>query len=122
MAMASVQLYNLLGPLVGDRIYPQVVPEGYESATPYIIYRRISAQPMTTLDGFTGHEWVAMQIDIYHDNDYAAELLANNVIHQINTHIDASIFDTRRQGQDPDTALYYESVDYEFWQTAPITG
>lgn len=122
MAQASIQLFNLLGPLVGDRIYPRVVPEGYEDQAPYIIYQRISAQPEITLDGFSGYEWVSMQIDIYHDNDYAAELLANQVIHKINTQIEASIYDTRRQGQDPDTGLYFESVDYEFWQTAPITG
>ncbi len=129
MALASVQLYSTLSPLTSGKVFPGVAPykgdpqgNKQDTDTPYISYQRISTQPENTLDGFSGHEWVNMQIDVYHGTDYEAELLANNVLYILKTNIPGLIYDGRTQGQDFETGYYYESLEIGMWQTAPTNG
>ena len=69
--IAGAQLYPLLAPLVSERVYPIIVPEGSVKDTPYIVWQVISDLPEKTIDGATGHEWVRVQIDCY-DPSYDA--------------------------------------------------
>lgn len=117
--IAGVQLYQILSPLVDHRFYPDVATEQDDSTPPYIVYQHISSQPENTLDGYTGHEWVHMQIDVYHNDKYKCALLANRVIEQINTNIKHSIYGGQTSTRDPDTGLYRAIIEYEFWQTTP---
>lgn len=117
--IAGVQLCTLLSPLVSNRIYPMIATEDDDSTAPYIIYQVISTQPEITDDGITGHEWVRVQIDVYHDNIYQCTLLANKVINLINEQIKPSIYDGQQQLYDHERGLYRQSIDYEFFQTTP---
>ena len=119
--IAGVQLVQTLGPLVSNRIYPLVIREGNNATVPYIIYQVISSQPEITNDGITGHEWVRVQIDVYHEDVYQCTLLANNVINTINEQIQNSIDNGQQQMYDSPSDLYRQSIDYEFNQTIPTT-
>lgn len=119
--IAGVQLYNVLAPLVGDRIYPLIIREHDDSTTPYIIYQVINTDPDITKDGTTGSEWVHVQIDVYHDDPYQCTLLANQVIKAINDQIQPSIYGGQQQLYDTASDLYRQSIDYEFSQTTPTT-
>ena len=105
-----------LKPTAG-RIYPDMLTEHDDKTIPYVVYQNISTVPEVTLDGVTGHEWVRMQIDVYHNDKYQAVLLANRVVQEINDNIQPSIYSARQSLREGN--LFRESIDYEFWQTAP---
>lgn len=117
--IAGVQICSILSPLVGDRVYPMIATEHDDSTAPYIIYQAVSSQPEITNDGITGHEWIRMQIDVYHNDPYQATLLANKVINAINTQIKPSVYGGQQQLHDSASGLYRQSIDYEFFQTTP---
>lgn len=119
--IAGQLLYGLLGPLVDNQIYPMVVPDSAIKKTPYIVYQVISAQPQNTLSGTTGHEWVRVQIDVYHKSYDAAVQLAHDVVHAIDSNVQLSIYDGTQQLYEHDEQLFRQSIDYEFWQTTPVT-
>lgn len=100
-----------------SRIYPLMVRDKDDKTTPYVVYQTISNQPENTLDGPTGHEWVRMQIDLYHNDLYEGILLANKIIQRINEQIPHSIYGGKDELIEDD--LYRISIDYEFWQTSP---
>lgn len=115
--IAGVRINTLLSPMVNGRLYPDMLTEHDDKTIPYVVYQNISTVPEVTLDGVTGHEWVRMQIDVYHNDKYQAVLLANRVVQKINDNIQPSIYSARQSLREGD--LYRESIDYEFWQTAP---
>lgn len=137
--IAGIKLYNMLSGLVGGnctsateytdklaftdsgkpRIYPLIITEQDDNTAPYIIYQIISSVPEITADGITGHEWIRVQIDVYHNDIYSCTLLANNVISLINDQIKPSIYGGQTQTYDSASSLYRQSIDYEFWQTTP---
>lgn len=117
--IAGVQLVQTLGSLVNARIYPMIIREHDDTTAPYIIYQTISSVTEITNDGITGHEWVRMQIDVYHDDAYQCTLLANKIINAINDQIQPSIYDGQEQMYDTASDLFRQSIDYEFWQTTP---
>ena len=117
--IAGVQLVQTLGSLVNARIYPMIIREHDDATAPYIIYQTISSVSEITNDGITGHEWVRMQIDVYHDDAYQCTLLANKVINAIIDQIQHSIYGGQEQMYDAASDLYRQSIDYEFSQTTP---
>lgn len=117
--MAGVQLAQILNPLVDSRAYPIIVPEASSSTPPYIVYQIVSVVPEVTHDGITGHEWVHVQIDVYHKTLNKCTLLANKVINTINNQIKPSIYGGTQQLYDTASSLYRISIEYEFWQTTP---
>lgn len=117
--LANQTIHRLLGPLVGKRIYPLVAPEN--TATPYIVWQVISAQRQNTLDGTTNHEWLRVQIDIY-DKSYDKSLkLSHKAVEAINNGVQLSIHSGSQQYHEQETKLFRQSIDYEFWQTTPVT-
>lgn len=117
--IAAVQLEAVLNSLVGNRVYADVATEHDDSTLPYITYTDVSTVPENTLDGYTGHEWVRMQIDVWHDDKYQGILLANKVINAINSNIHPSIYGGKTGMYDADSKLYRQLIEYEFWQTTP---
>lgn len=118
---AGDRLYPLLGPLVGDRIYPMIAPESADQTRPYIIWQIISAYAETTPDGVTGHEWVRVQIDVYHDDYDDCTDLAHKVIGFISDNINPSQYNNSQQSYETESKLFRQSLDVEFWQTTPFT-
>ncbi|MCK6052505.1 DUF3168 domain-containing protein [Moraxella osloensis] len=109
------QLYPILSPLVGGRVFPMQRWEGADSANPYIIYSKVSSIPDNTMDGFSGHEYVRVQIDIYHEDYDELDALAIQVIDAISTGIPLSEFLNRQELPDDDTGLYRQSMDWQLW-------
>jgi hypothetical protein len=82
MALAEA-LYALLSQnggvvaLAGGRIYPLSAPQSV--VTPYVVYQRISAVRLRTLDGPEGRSMPRMQIDAYATTWLAARALADAI-------------------------------------------
>jgi hypothetical protein len=114
-------LYTLLGPLVGNRIYPMIVPETEQNAPPYIVWQVISSQSQNTLEGPTGHEWLRVQIDVY-DSDYDnCVQLSHDAVKALDNGLQLKIYDGTKQMYESDSKLFRQSIDIEFWQTTPTT-
>ncbi|PLT21283.1 tail completion protein gp17 [Psychrobacter sp. MES7-P7E] len=118
---AGDRLYPLLGPLVDGRIYPMIATESADQTRPYIIWQIISSIPEVTDDGVTGHEWVRVQIDIYHDDYDECTDLAHKVIGSISDNIHPSEYENSQQSYETESKLFRQSLDVEFWQTTPFT-
>lgn len=106
-------IYQKLKDLVDGHVYPLFVAENANVRTPYIIYSIISSLPDNTLDGITGHEWVHVQIDVYH-HDYDELLaLSSKVIFQLND-CHASYDGANYRYDD---GLYRAIIECGMWQT-----
>lgn len=108
------QLYPILNPLVLGRVFPLQRWNGASKSTPYIIYTPIDSIPDNTMDGFSGHEYARVQIDIYHDNYDQLDVLANKVIDEISKKIPQAEF-LNRQHLIDDSGLYRQSMDWQLW-------
>ena len=117
--IAGAQLYPLLAPLVSERVYPIIVPEGSVKDTPYIVWQVISDLPEKTIDGATVHEWVRVQIDCYDPSYDAAVQLSNDVLGVINNNIQTTDYFGTQQMYDTDAKLFRQSIDIGLWQTTP---
>lgn len=115
--IAAERLYPLLNGLVGGKMYPLVVPENKDSNPPYLVYQTISESPENSQDGYMGHSWVRVQIDLYHDNYDACLNLRNNVISTIDNNIALREFYGSTESHDHESQLFRQSIDYGFWQT-----
>ena len=65
---ASKLIFQTLSPLVAGRVYPVIVPESQAktiAGQSYIVYTLVSSNPENSNDGFEGHEYALMQIDVY---------------------------------------------------------
>ena len=119
--IGGVQLVQVLGNMVGGtpRIYPLVATETDDTTLPYIIYTPISELPDSEII-YTGHEWVIMQIDVYHSDLYAATLLANRVAATIANNIKPSQYYGKEPKPSGKPNLSRISIECGFFQTAPI--
>lgn len=116
---AGQQLYPILKDLVGGRVYQVVRREGADSTTPYIVYTPVTANPETSLDGYTGYDWSRVQIDIYHDDYDELDSIANQTIIAITTQIRPSEMGNRQHLYDNDSDLFRQSFDVEFFTEIP---
>lgn len=112
---AGQQLYPILSPLVDGRVFPMQRWEGADSNQPYIIYTPIDTIPDSTMDGFSGHEYARVQIDIYHHHYDQLDVLANQVIAAIQNQIPRAEFLNRQHLIDNDSQLYRQSMDWQLW-------
>ncbi|AKI27757.1 DUF3168 domain-containing protein [Moraxella catarrhalis] len=111
---ASRIIYEKLAPLVDSRVYPLFVPESVGQRPPYIVYQTISTQPDNTLDGITGHEWINIQIDVYH-NDYDDMLALTDQVISVLDNIKPSEYGGCQYLYED--GLYRSLIEYGFWQT-----
>lgn len=112
------RLYPILSSLVDGNAYPEFVselPNGQNPSVPYIVFTEIDTVPENVMDGFTGHEWTRVQIDVYHADILSCYELANQVIRAINKSIKPCEFMGRRRLPDPDFNLARQSLDVQFW-------
>ncbi|OOR83912.1 DUF3168 domain-containing protein [Moraxella canis] len=111
---ASEKIYQLLADLVDKRVYPLFVPEVAEKADSYIVYQIINTNPDNTLDGVTGHEWVSVQIDVYHDQYDKMLALTSRVIGRLDSITPSNYLGVQHHY---DSGQYRAILEYEFWQT-----
>ena len=114
---AGQRLSPLLNPLFDNRVYPTKRMEGQDSDVPYAIYTQTTGNPETSQDGYTGYDWVRVQIDIYAEYENEADSLENEVKNLIATQIRPSEIGTTQHLTDDD--LYRRSFDVEFFTEIP---
>lgn len=115
--IAGIRIVELLSGLVDNRVYPKYITEHQDSTLPYIIYQTISNVPDDSMDGVSGHEWVRVQIDVYHDNYDDGINLANDAVEILNNNIKPMVYGGMTEPDEPDQSIYRQSFDIEFWQT-----
>ena len=77
---AELAVYTILkndapvAALVGTRIFPSLAPQN--AANPLIVYQRISADRITSLDGPSGLSWARVQVDCYAETYAGAKTLS----------------------------------------------
>ena len=99
------------------RLYPLKAREQAKSVAPYLIYNdSISSNPESTLEGFTGHENVRIQIDVYAQGYTAAQLLAEKVMWALDALPDSDYISNQSM-PNPDNNLDRRVVEFYLWQT-----
>lgn len=115
---ASKLIYQTLSPLVAGRVYPVIVPESQAktiAGKSYIVYTLVSSNPENSNDGFEGHEYALMQIDVYSPSYATTDELMMQVINALNA-IKADI-GSRQSIPDPNPKLYRQTLDIHVWGT-----
>jgi len=113
---ANAAVTDALKPLVKGRVWPFVAPETNPGA-PYITYTPISSQRLQALEGYTGHNQVAMQIDIWADDVETTTRLAEIVIQLLEARTDISArVQQDRDDHDSTTNLVRKSLDFLIWE------
>lgn len=110
-------LYPLLSDLVAGEAYPETIPErenGETQPAPYLLFNEVGTTPENCIDGFLGHEYSRVQVDVYHYTKDECNELARHVIAKLNT-LKGSNYIGRRRLPDPATNLARQSIDYEIW-------
>jgi hypothetical protein len=119
--MIGVQLYALLSAnagvaaLVGDRIFPQVMPQGGQ--LPALVYAVVDDVPENTLTGYT-LRGARVQIDCYGKAYIAAQGTADAVVSalaEIVTEGLAAVLLSRRDGYEDETTLHKVMLDFSLW-------
>lgn len=111
MARASVIVVQSLGYLVDGRIFPAPRSDADDQTVPYITYQTISSVPLNTLDGYTGHDRVRVQIDVHTNTLSDAEVLMHKVKNALNNSAGSPQLDTVETNRDPETRLWRASLD-----------
>ena len=115
---ASKLIFQTLSPLVSGRVYPVIVPESQSktiAGKSYIVYTLVSSNPENSNDGFEGHEYALMQIDVYSPSYSDTDVLMLQVINALNN-IKAEI-GSRQSIPDPNPKLYRQTLDIHVWGT-----
>lgn len=105
--------------IVGDRIYPQVMPD--EPVVPALVYTLISNRPQNSLEGYTSGQMQAIvQIDCYTMMYGDAQLLADAVQDLLGTArvvpgIKGWVRD-RRDDYEDDSRFHRVSMDIAIWR------
>ena len=114
-------IFTRLGPLVGNRCYPDVIPQAADSPKfPQIVYSRISATPGEDLDGDGGDETadVRMQLDIYAQSYGAAKTLRDQVKNAMADFDPPEIWDAERWIYEAETKTHRCILDYLFYPSS----
>lgn len=116
---ASVMIFQTLSPLLSARVFPAPRAETADQTVPYATYQKITSNSENTLDAWTGHDYVRVQVDVWHNTLNEAEILGNQVKSAITnqTLCAAELADTR-DTYDETTKLHGQSIDFMIWQTA----
>ena len=115
---ASKLIFQTLSPLVTGRVYPVIVPESQAktiAGKSYIVYTLVSSNPENSNDGFEGHEYALMQIDVYSPSYSDTDVLMLQVINALNN-IKAEI-GSRQSLPDPNPKIFRQSLDIHVWGT-----
>jgi len=113
---ANAAIHDALKPLVAGRVWPFVAPET-NVLRPYIVYTPISSQRLGMLDGYSGHNHVSMQIDIWAEDIETTSRLAETVIQLLEARTDISArVQQDRDDHDSTTNLVRKSLDFLIWE------
>lgn len=97
-----------------DRVYP--VEADQNAIAPFIVYQRISSDPVSSLNGNSGLDSVRVQIDCYAQTNEQAWTMARAVRTALNGQSFKPLLLTESDAPpDPSTRLYRVTQDYRLW-------
>ncbi|RLK45948.1 DUF3168 domain-containing protein [Cupriavidus plantarum] len=73
----EADLATTIGPLVGDRVFPDDAPE--DTPLPYATYQQIGGQPLNYLEGVPTEELGRFQINVWGDDREAVNALLRQI-------------------------------------------
>jgi len=99
--------------IIGTRLYPMRIPQN--GSLPAAVYQRISAVPVTSMDGDSGLDDIRIQISCW----AATYAQAVDLASKIRTAINSSSLKSRTNGiidnEDPETKNYGVIQDFSMW-------
>lgn len=73
----EAELRNVIGPMVGDRVYPDTAPA--DAGLPFVIYQQIGGQPLNFLAGVPDKENGRFQVVVWSDDREQANQLLRDI-------------------------------------------
>ncbi|MCE1272442.1 MAG: hypothetical protein LWW88_12985 [Acinetobacter sp.] len=119
--LASEIIYQVLGPHFNDRVAPHPIPEKFDlQGGVYITFQKISSSSFSDDGGWTGHDYVRVQVNVHHTDMIECEKNAIQVKNLMNDQEYCSCEIAGGSGIefDPETQLYYEQIDFYVWQSS----
>lgn len=110
----AIALNGGISALIGSRVYPTIAPE--KVAKPYVVYTRVTTNPVNSLDGTNDLNNPFFQIDVYSLSNQQAGSLGKLIKTAIlaATAFSAVWRDTRND-YEQDTKLHRVSMDFSVW-------
>lgn len=110
---------NAITALVGNRIYPLILPQNY--TLPAITYTKISGQRVNAKDGQTGLANPRFQFSCWAKTYLEAKKVADVVRIAMNVFPNGTTYMQDEQDfYEPDTGLYHVPVDFIIWHNENI--
>lgn len=109
-------LFTLLGPLCGNRVYPQTAPAG--AAKPYLTYQRVGGQAINFVEAeMPGLRNGVFQINCWATTDAAAKALAAAVEEALVTEValQTTVLGAAVDGFDNVAKLYGAMQEFSLW-------
>lgn len=112
----DVQVFAVLSPLVGDRVYPDVAPEG--TARPYLTYQQVGGRSLNYLGGsIPGKRNARIQVNAWADTRLAASELSEQAEDALRLApgLQAEVLGARVSIFEEDTKLRGARQDFSVW-------
>ena len=107
-------LFSTLGPLAGNRVYPDVAPSG--ATLPRITYQQVGGVSVDSLEiGRVGHRNARIQISVWAATRTVASALARAVEDALMGSLAATAIGAMVSDHEPDTNLYGCRQDFSIW-------
>lgn len=118
--LASEIVYESLKTDFEDRVGPHPLPEPFVLRDkPYVTYQKISTESLDVIDGWTGHDYVRMQLMVVHQDNIQCERYSQQVRWLMTEQkYSECVCVGSYSDYDAETQLYYEMVDFMMWQNA----
>lgn len=113
--MIEQTVFEVLAPLVNDRVYPLQIPQS-QATYPSVVYTRIASEPQNRLSVGASLDQVRIQIDCYDTTYLGAKTLAASVRSAMeNASFKATLqFDS--DFYEAEVKLYRVMADFYLWQ------
>lgn len=114
----EADIFAVLGPLVGNRVYPDLAPE--QAARPYIVHQQVGGQAVRFLDptvpSLKNGRW---QVSVWANTRMEAAALARQIEDalRVSSALQTTVLSAPIASYDPETKLRGTHQDFSFWFT-----
>lgn len=112
--MIEQSIFDSLKSLVGNRVYPLVMPQN--ATLPAIVYTRIANNASNVLEGGSTIDQIRVQVDTYATTFFAARLLAAQVRSALEGASFKATLQTEQDFFETEVNYYRISQDYYVWE------
>lgn len=118
--LASEVIYQTLAPLFNGQVAPAPLVQGQQVSGTYLTYQSISEESLETVNGWTGHDHVRMQVNIFNHDSIECERDKNRVkfVMRDQKLTACAIAGGHYAGFDEATQLHHHIVEFFIWQNA----